>query len=49
VPAVVLGGAMTVAVVAGFAVWFPVLRGMASLDPALLVARYRKPHDRHGR
>jgi MFS family permease len=48
VPAVVLGGAMTVAVVLAFAAYFPVLRGMTNLDPTLLVARYRKPHDRRG-
>jgi MFS family permease len=48
VPAVVLGGAMTVAVVLAFAAWFPVLRGMTSLDPGELISRYRKPHDRRG-
>jgi MFS family permease len=49
VPAVVLGGAMTVAVVLGFAALFPVLRGMANLDPDALVRAYRPPHDRRGR
>jgi len=48
VPAVALGGAMTVAVVAAFAVIYPVLLGMTNLDPETLVRRYRGSHDRRG-
>lgn len=48
VPAVALGGVMTVAVVVAFAALFPVLRHMTNLDPDLLVRHYRKPHDRRG-
>ncbi len=41
VPAVVIGGAITVGVVALFALVFPRLRGVDSLDPDDLVRRYR--------
>jgi hypothetical protein len=41
VPAVVVGGAATLGVAAIFAVAFPKLRGVDSLDPDELVRRYR--------
>jgi MFS family permease len=49
VPAVALGGAMTVGVVLAFAALFPVLGRLATLDPDALVRDYRVPHDRRGR
>lgn len=41
VPAVVIGGAVTLSIAAVFAVAFPKLRGVDSLDPEDLVRRYR--------
>jgi hypothetical protein len=43
VPAVVIGGAATVAVAVSFAWLFPQLRGVNSLDADDLVRRYRDP------
>ncbi len=49
VPAVVVGGAVTLVTAIAFAWRFPALRQMASLDVTRLVDRYRPAHDRHGR
>lgn len=49
VPAVVIGGAATVTVAGLFAILFPALRRVDSLDADALVERYRPAHDRHGR
>ena len=48
VPAVLVGGAITVSVAALCALTCPALRKVDSLDPDDLVRRYRAPHDRHG-
>ena len=46
VPAVIVGGAATVAVAAVFAWAHPALRRVDSLDAEALIETYRDPHDR---
>lgn len=48
VPAVIVGGAATVAVAAVFAWAHPALRRVDSLDADALIENYRTPHDRRG-
>jgi hypothetical protein len=48
VPAVLVGGAVTVTVAGIVALTCPALRKVDSLDADDLVRRYRAPHDRHG-
>ncbi len=49
VPAVIVGGALTIGVATVCALACPALRKVDSLNPDDLVQRYRGPHDRHGR
>lgn len=49
VPAVIIGGALTVGVAAVCALACPALRKVDSLNGDDLVRLYRGPHDRHGR
>lgn len=48
VPAVVLGGGLTLGVASLYLWLYPAIRQVDSLDADTLVARFRVPHDRHG-